>query len=65
MSIVSPDPLAALAERAAALGEPASLMRIAGHVADITPTHYRVRGLSPFMRLGDCVALNDLSKRYR
>ncbi|WP_294645012.1 FliI/YscN family ATPase [uncultured Aureimonas sp.] len=35
------------------LDEP--LVRISGHVVDVTPQSFRVAGLSPYVRLGDCV----------
>lgn len=33
------------------------LLRTAGTVCEVTPTHYRVRGLSRFVKLGDCIGL--------
>ncbi len=53
------DPLARLAAATARLAQPGELLRIAGTVAAVTPTAYRVRGLSAFARLGDCVALGN------
>ncbi len=50
------DRLAALAARA---GAPGALLDIAGAVTAVAPTSYRVRGLSPFSQLGDCVSLRD------
>ena len=38
---------------------PGALLRIAGTVAQVTPTTYRVRGLSAFAALGDCVTLDS------
>ncbi len=46
-----------LATASARLAGPGALLHIRGSVSEITPTSYRVRGLSPFLRLGDCVAL--------
>lgn len=46
-----------LAEKTARIGGPGGLLNVAGTVTEVTPTAYRVRGLSPFARLGDCVAL--------
>jgi flagellum-specific ATP synthase len=46
-----------LAETSARIAAPGALMRVAGTVTEVTPTAYRVRGLSPFARLGDCVTL--------
>ncbi len=48
------DQLAALSARATA---PGALLDIAGTVTAVAPTSYRVRGLSPFSQLGDCVSL--------
>ncbi|WP_279482637.1 FliI/YscN family ATPase [Aureimonas sp. SK2] len=31
------------------------LVRVSGHVVDVTPQSFRVAGLSPYVRLGDCV----------
>lgn len=31
------------------------LVRVSGHVVDVTPQAFRVAGLSPYVRLGDCV----------
>ena len=45
-----------LAETAARLAAPGALVDVLGTVSAISPTTYRVRGLSPFVRLGDCVA---------
>ncbi|WP_244630975.1 flagellar protein export ATPase FliI [Aureimonas sp. ME7] len=30
-------------------------IRVSGHVVDVTPQSFRVAGLSPYVRLGDCV----------
>lgn len=38
---------------AVTLAEPA--IRITGHVVDVSPQSVRVAGLSPFVRLGDCI----------
>ena len=50
------DHLAALTARA---GAPGALLDIAGTVTAVAPTSYKVRGLSPFSQLGDCVSLRD------
>ena len=47
-----------LAATTARLAGPGALLHVQGVVSEITPTSYRVRGLSPFVRLGDCVALD-------
>ena len=51
--------LDALAEVSARIAAPGALVAVAGTVTEVTPTTYRVRGLSPFARLGDCVALQQ------
>ena len=48
-----------LAETAARLAAPGALVDVFGTVSAISPATYRVRGLSPFVRLGDCVATAD------
>ena len=45
-----------LADVAAQLAAPGALVDVFGTVSSISPSTYRVRGLSPFVRLGDCVA---------
>ncbi len=45
-----------LADAAARLAVPGALVDVFGTVASVSPSTYRVRGLSPFVRLGDCVA---------
>ncbi|MBB3996420.1 flagellar protein export ATPase FliI [Aureimonas pseudogalii] len=37
----------------AALSQPR--IRVSGHVVDVSPQSFRVAGLSPFVRLGDCI----------
>ncbi len=34
-------------------------VRVSGTVCEVTPTHYRVNGLSRFVKLGDCVSLGE------
>ena len=53
-----------LAAASARAGAPDALVAISGAVADVTPTTYRVRGLSSFAALGDCVALDHGSRRH-
>lgn len=48
-----------LADVGSRLAAPCTLIDIAGTVTAITPSTYRVRGLSPFVRLGECVAIAD------
>ena len=47
-----------LAEAGARLAAPGVLLRVGGHVTEVTPTTYRARGLSTFAKLGDCVTLD-------
>ena len=59
------DALDRLAEETARLSAPDALLRVAGAVCEVTPTSYRVKGLSSFVNLGDCVALGtDGAKRH-
>ena len=57
-------PLDRLAAASARVGAPGALVAISGAVTDVTPTTYRVRGLSPFAALGDCVALGRDGRRH-
>ncbi len=53
-----------LAQETQRAGAPGALVAISGAVADVTPTTYRVRGLSPFSALGDCIALAADGRRH-
>ncbi len=53
-----------LADASIRAASPGALVRISGAVADVTPTTYRVRGLSPFATLGDCVGLGADARRH-
>ena len=53
-----------LAAATAVSAAPGALLHIGGAVAEVTPTTYRVRGLSPFAALGDCVTLGDAPHRH-
>ncbi|GGD27366.1 flagellum-specific ATP synthase [Aureimonas glaciei] len=33
-------------------------IRVSGHIVDVSPQAFRVAGISPFVRLGDCVVTN-------
>ncbi len=48
-----------LADAAALLAAPGALVDVFGTVSSVSPSTYRVRGLSPFVRIGDCVALAE------
>lgn len=56
--------LEALAEVSGRLAAPGALLRIAGTVTEVTPTAYKVCGLSAFTRLGDCVAFDNGDQRH-
>ncbi|MGE0211586.1 MAG: flagellar protein export ATPase FliI [Parvibaculaceae bacterium] len=49
--------LQALAQVAAEASEPLAGVRIGGRVTEITRAYWRVRGLSAFVKLGDCVSI--------
>ena len=48
-----------LADTASRLAAPGALVDVFGMVNSVSPSTYRVRGLSPFVRIGDCVALAE------
>ncbi len=48
-----------LADTAARLAAPGALVDVFGTVCSVSPSTYRVRGLSSFVRLGDCVAIAE------
>ncbi|WP_102958733.1 flagellar protein export ATPase FliI [Mangrovicella endophytica] len=43
-----------VSSRLSALDE--DCLRISGHIVDVSPQAFRVAGLSPFVRLGDCIS---------
>ena len=53
-----------LGETAARLGSRSAILQISGTVAEVTPTAYRVSGLSRFVKLGDCVSLEPGGRRH-
>ncbi len=53
-----------LGEAAAHLTHRSAVLRIEGRVTEVTPTAYRVGGLSRFVKLGDCVSLDPLGRRH-
>lgn len=56
---MSGDFLTRLGDAVEAFGDIGHRLRIRGVVSEAFPTHYRVSGLSPFLRLDDCVTLED------
>ena len=57
----------ALASLARCMAEAAaeSLVRISGVVTEVSPSHARVAGLSPFLKLGDCVSFGADGSTHR
>jgi flagellum-specific ATP synthase len=51
------DALTRLGDAVEAFARPGARLRISGRVAEVSPTHFRVDGLSAFLRLDDCVLL--------
>ena len=58
------DALARL-ERGVAEAAAEPLVRISGVIAEVSPSHARVAGLSPFLKLGDCVSFGAGASRHR
>jgi flagellum-specific ATP synthase len=56
------DALTRLAEAVEAFARPSARLRISGVVSEVTPTHFRVDGLSAFLRLDDCVLLEGAGR---
>ena len=52
-----------LGDAAARIASRSAMLRISGTVTEVTPTAYRVDGLSRFVRLGDCVSLEPVAGR--
>ncbi len=53
-----------LGEAAAGLAARSALIEISGTVSEVTPSAYRVAGLSRFVKLGDCVSLEPGGRRH-
>jgi flagellum-specific ATP synthase len=58
------DALARL-ERGVAEATAEPLVRISGVISEVAPSHARVAGLSPFLKLGDCVSFGAGASRHR
>jgi len=59
------NPLAALESLYRRFSEPERLVRQGGRICEVTPMHYRVRGLSKTARLGEIVAYRHHGAEYR
>lgn len=59
-----PDALERLADAVESVTRPNALLRVSGAVTEIFPSHFRVEGLSPFLRLGDCVRLEESGRAF-
>ena len=53
-----------LGDAASRVASRSALLQISGTVSEVTPTAYRVNGLSRFVKLGDCVALEAGGRRH-
>ena len=53
-----------LGDAAARVSSRSAMLQISGTVSEVTPTAYRVSGLSRFVTLGDCVALAPGGRRH-
>lgn len=53
-----------LGDAAARAASRSALLQISGTVSEVTPTAYRVNGLSRFVKLGDCVSLEPAGRRH-
>ena len=53
-----------LGAAASTLVSRSAALEISGAVSEVTPTSYRVSGLSRFVRLGDCVSLAPAARRH-
>jgi flagellum-specific ATP synthase len=54
-----------LGDRAARVATRGAMIQISGTIIEVTPTSYRVNGLSRFVKLGDCVTLQrDAGRRH-
>ncbi|WP_424361185.1 FliI/YscN family ATPase [Methylocystis parvus] len=53
------DALTGLGDAVESFAKPNARLRISGGVTEVFPSHVRVEGLSPFLRLDDCVRLEE------
>jgi flagellum-specific ATP synthase len=54
-----------LGDSAARVATRSAMLRVSGTITEVTPTSYRVNGLSRFLKLGDCVTLGrDGGRRH-
>lgn len=59
------DALTLLGDAVDRFAHPAERLVISGAVSEVFPTHFRVAGLSPFLRLDDCVLLEEGDRAFR
>jgi flagellum-specific ATP synthase len=59
------DALTRLGEAVDSFARGKDWLRVSGAVTDVFPSHFRVEGLSPFLRLDDCVLLEDSGRAFR
>ncbi|QGM99516.1 flagellar protein export ATPase FliI [Methylocystis parvus] len=53
-----------LSEAVASVALPGERLRISGTVTEVFPSHFHVAGLSPFLRLDDCVLLEQAGRAF-
>jgi len=58
------DSLARLGEAIDDFAHRSDWLRISGAVAEVFPAHFRVEGLSPFLRLDDCVLIEEAGRAF-
>lgn len=58
------DPLSQLRDAADAFSRERDWLRVGGVVTEVSPSHFRVAGLSPFLRLDDSVRLEGAGRAF-
>lgn len=58
------DALTRLRDAVESFAHDRSWLRVGGHVTEVTPSHFRVDGLNPFLRLDDCVLLEGEGRAF-
>ncbi|WP_442754945.1 FliI/YscN family ATPase [Methylocystis sp. JAN1] len=58
------DALTRLGDAVESFARPGARLRISGAVTEVFPSHFRVEGLSPFLRLDDCVLLEESGRAF-
>lgn len=59
------DALTKLGDAVESFARPNARLRISGSVTEVFPSHFRVEGLSPFLRLDDCVRLEESGRAFQ